>query len=288
MFKLSSEVPKEIFELARAVKATTDKPTNLLSAHIIVDKTASRELIMTVKDLLRPSFGEVFIEVDELYEIQPHRAIPTRDVAFIICGSEDERVGELASSYSESHIPTLIIADQNSVIPPTETVQSSDECPVALVSVMDYAELSPKMSHWILDQDDDFVQKFVKVFAFPRDEYFDKLIASTAKENAMVALMPVNKADMPLMTLNTAKMASQMNWILNRQISIPIIAEMGCIVGSGYLMRRVARFVPKSSRFARLVVDVAISYGGTLACGKVLKKYCQLTEKLPLKVPIRR
>ena len=288
MFKLSTEVPKEIFELARAVKTTTDKPTNLLSMHIIVDKTASRELVMTLKDLLRPAFGEVSIEVDELYEVQPHRAIPTRDVCFIVCGKEDERVGEIASSYSESHIPTLIITDKNSVIPPTDMVQSSDSCPVSLLCIGDYSEMAPKLRRWVLDQDDDFVQKFVKAFAFTRNAYFNKLIATTAKENAMVALMPLNKADMPLMTLNTTKMASQMNWILGRKIGLSTIGEMACIMGSGYLMRGVARIVPKSNRFARTVMDVAVSYAGTLACGKVLKNYYHLTEKLPLKVPIRR
>ncbi len=288
MFKLSTDVPKEIFELARAVKTTTDKPTNLLSMHVIVDKSSSRELVMTLKDLLRPAYGEVIIEVDEIFEVQPHRAIPTRDVAFIVCGQEADRVGEIASSYSESHIPTLIITDKASEIPPTDTVQSSDACPVSLVNVADYSELAPKIRRWVLDQDDDFVQKFAKEFVFMRNAYFNKLISNTAKENAVVALMPINKADMPLMTLNTTKMAAQMNWVLGRKIGLSTIAEMGCIMGSGYLMRGVARIVPKSNKFARTVMDVAVSYAGTIACGKVLKNCYHLTEKLPLKVPIRR
>ncbi len=288
MFKLPSEMPKEIFELARAVKTTTDKPADLLSMNVIVDKTASRELVIAVKDLLRPVSGEVSIEVDELFEIQPHRAVPTRDVALIVCGKEDERAGEIASSYSESHIPVVIITDRNSEIPPVDSVQSSDVCPVSLIYVSDYAELAPKLRRWILDQDDELVQKFVKVFSFARDAYFNKLIADTAKENAIVALMPINKADMPLMTLNTAKMASQMNWVLGKRIDLSTVGEMACIMGSGYLMRAVARIVPESSKFARTTMDVAVSYVGTIACGKVLKNYYHLVEKFPLKVPIRR
>ncbi len=288
MFKLSTEVPKEIFELAREVKKTSDKPVDLLSMHIIVDKTVSRELVMTLKDLLRPASGEVSIEVDELYEVQPHRAVPTRDVAIILCGREADRAGEIASSYSESHIPTVIITDKNSEVPPIESVHSSGSCPVSLIYIGDYSELAPKLRCWMLDQNDDLIDKFVKGFVFLRNAYFDKLIASTAKQNAIVALMPLNKADMPLMTLNTTKMASQMNWVMGRKLGFSTIGEMACIMGSGYLMRGIARVVPKSSKFARTVMDVAVSYAGTVACGKVLKNCYQLTEKLPLKVPIRR
>ncbi len=286
MFNLPTQVPKELFDLARTVKNTTDKPTDLLSIQVIVDKTASRELVLAIKDLLYPMTGEVSIEVDELFEIQPHRAIPTRDLAFIICGQQASRTGEIASSYSESHIPTLIITDESSQIPPIESVQSIDSCPVSLICIGDYAELAPKIQGWIFDQEDDLIQKFVKSFTFPRSGYFDKLIANCAMENAMVALMPLDKADMPLMTLNTAKMASQMNWVLGRSLGISTLAEMAGIIGSGYLMRSIARCVPESSKLAKITIDVTVSYAGTVACGKVLKNYHKVVEKFPLKVPI--
>ncbi len=288
MFKLSSGMPKEIFNLFRAVKSTSDKPSDALSVHVIVDNTSSRELVMTVKDLLRPASGRVTIEVDELFEIPPHRAIPMRDVAFIICGEYSERAGVIASNYSESHIPTVIITDKNSEVPTPEEVHSSDSCPVSLIYIGDYSEVAQKLRVWMLDQNEGLMEKFVRSFEFPRNTYFNELISKTAKQNAMVALMPVNKADMPLMTINTAKMASEMNWVMGRKMGVSTIAEMACIMGSGYLMRGIARIVPKSHKFSRTVMDVAVSYAGTMACGKVLKNCYQLTEKLPFKVPIRR
>ncbi len=288
MFKLSNDMSKEIISLARTVKSTADQSVDNLNLHVIVDKTSSRELVMALKDLLKPLSYEVTIEVDELYEVQPHRAIPSRDLAFIVCGSEAERAAEVASSYSQSHIPSLIVCDESSVVPPAQSVRSLSEAPVSLLRIGDLSELSGKLEHWILDQDDEMVQKFVKVFGFVRGAYFNKLIANCAKENALVALMPLNKADMPLMTLNTVKMASQMSWVLGRRISVQTVGEMACVMGSGYLMRYVARLLPHPSKGTKTAVDVAVSYAGTVACGKVLKNYYQLTEKYPLKVPILR
>ncbi len=288
MLKIPTQVPKEIFELVRTVKTTAGKQADLLSVHIIVDKTASRELVMTIKDLLRPVSGEVILEVDELYEVQPHRAIPMRDVCFMICGSKSERVGVCASSYSESHIPTLIVADQNSEIPPAESVKSNSKAPVSLICIDQLEDLSSKLTSWIMDQNDELIQKFVKVFSFLRAPYFDKLISTCAKENAMIAAMPINKADMPLMTLNTVKMASQMNWVMSRGMGIATVAEMGCIMSSGYLMRAIARMLPQGNPVTKTTFDVAVSYAGTVACGKVLKNYYQVIEKFPLKVPIQR
>ncbi len=142
MFKLSNDMSKEIISLARTVKSTADQSVDNLNLHVIVDKTSSRELVMALKDLLKPLSYEVTIEVDELYEVQPHRAIPSRDLAFIVCGSEAERVAEVASSYSQSHIPSLIVCDESSVVPPAQSVRSISEAPVSLLRIGELSELS--------------------------------------------------------------------------------------------------------------------------------------------------
>lgn len=120
------------------------------------------------------------------------------------------------------------------------------------------------------------------------------VVKTTAWQNAAVAtVLAVPGADMPVLTANQVKMVLQLAAIHGETIGFERAKEILAVVGSGFVLRTVARelmdFIPGIGWF----VKGGMAYAGTLAIGTAAERYFQvgpegfaeLVNRLKRKVP---
>lgn len=98
-------------------------------------------------------------------------------------------------------------------------------------------------------------------------------IHSTAKQNAVVGLIPVPGGDMPIMTANQIKMVLRMAAIFDLPLNAKRAREIVAVVGGGFGLRTIARQLVKVVPGPGWLVGGGLGYGGTLAMGRAALEY---------------
>ena len=111
-------------------------------------------------------------------------------------------------------------------------------------------------------------------FPFVRKPMALDAVNATAAQNAGVGLVVfIPGADMPIMTLNQAKMLLQIAAAYGQPLGIERVKELAAVVGGAFACRSVARqlvaFVPALG----WAIKAAIGYTGTLAMGRAAVEY---------------
>ena len=115
---------------------------------------------------------------------------------------------------------------------------------------------------------------FALAFPFVRKPLSLEAVNSTALQNAGVGLLVIIPgADMPVMTLNQAKMLLMIAAAYGEELNMERVKELAALVGGAFACRAVARqlvaFVPALG----WAVKAAIGYTGTVAMGRAAIEY---------------
>ncbi|HEY3375810.1 MAG TPA: DUF697 domain-containing protein [Candidatus Aquicultor sp.] len=107
-----------------------------------------------------------------------------------------------------------------------------------------------------------------------REEVARRIITHTANQNAMIGVAVfVPGADMPLMTANQVRMILRLSAAYNQELSMKRLTEVFAVIGSGFALRAAARQVMGFIPVAGWAVKGVIGYSGTVAMGRLAKKY---------------
>ncbi len=107
-----------------------------------------------------------------------------------------------------------------------------------------------------------------------KEEVANRIIAETAKQNAVIGTAVfIPGADTPLMTLNQIRMVLRLSAAYNQELSAKRLYEVLAVVGGGLAFREVARQTLSVIPVAGWAVKGGIAYGGTIAMGRLAKKY---------------
>ena len=107
-----------------------------------------------------------------------------------------------------------------------------------------------------------------------RDEVCKQLIRRTARQNAVVgALFIIPGADMPVMTINEAKMVLRIAAAHGEKVGVDRAVELLGVVGSGLGLRALARQALCLLWGPGWAIKSGIAYSGTRAMGKAASKY---------------
>jgi len=102
----------------------------------------------------------------------------------------------------------------------------------------------------------------------------DQLIASTAKKNAVIsAAVFIPGVDMPVLTLNQARMVLRIALAYGQQIDNQRLGELLGVVGAGFGFRAVARELLDVVPVAGWAVKGGVAYSGTRAVGEAAVRY---------------
>lgn len=172
-------------------------------------------------------------------------------------------VGKHAAPAAATHVTTTqyVAADQ----PGSEPFALDDQT---------RASLDERMGGWVIEACKEKRLSFALAFPFVRKPLSLEAVNSTALQNAGVGLLVIIPgADMPVMTLNQAKMLLMIAASYGEELNMERVKELAALVGGAFACRAVARqlvaFVPGLG----WAIKAAIGYTGTLAMGRAAIEY---------------
>ena len=136
------------------------------------------------------------------------------------------------------------------------------------------ASLRLRMGQWIIAACREVRLAFAMAFPFVRRPLALDAVRSTAIQNAGVGVFVfIPGADMPVMTLNQAKMLLMIAAAYGEELGMARVKELAAVVGGAFACRTVARQLVAVVPGLGWAVKGAIGYAGTEAMGRAAIEY---------------
>lgn len=134
--------------------------------------------------------------------------------------------------------------------------------------------MSTRMGKWVIAACKDKVLPLSLAFPFVRRPYATDLVNITSVQNAGIgAVVFIPGADMPIMTLNQAKMLLQIAAAYGQPMTLDRAKELAAVVAGAFACRSAARQIVGLLPVGGWIVKGAIGYSGTLAMGRAAIEY---------------
>ncbi|MEC4272586.1 hypothetical protein VJ923_05360 [Adlercreutzia sp. R25] len=155
---------------------------------------------------------------------------------------------------------------------PMETEPASAE-PIALDGDA-AATMDRRMGEWIIAACKDKRLAFALAFPFVRRPLSLDAVRATSIQNAGIGVVVfIPGADMPIMTLNQAKMLLQIAAAYGQPLSAERIKELAAVVGGAFLFRNIARSAAGVVPVLGWAIKGAVGFVGTEAMGRAAIEY---------------
>ena len=274
------------------IKALIDETTNIkaarntpISLSLYFDPAAPNDLVAHMRNSFASASSSVRMVMSYLDSSFAPRS--GDDFAIIVAGSS-AMVGPAAAAIRGMGVPTVVVTKQpealkaaaaasgydipegDVVTPPLEqetdlAVEMNDEA---------LAELDERMGSWIVSVCHEKRLAMAIAFPFMRRALARDAVQATSLQNAGIGVVPlIAGADLPVMTLNQAKMVLQIAAAYGQEMDKNRAKELACVVGSAYLCRVVARELIELIPVLGIVIRPTVAYGGTSAVGYAAIEY---------------
>lgn len=169
-----------------------------------------------------------------------------------------------------AEVPEALEAVERAV--PVEAKPAADE-PIELTDEA-AADLDHRMGGWIIAACREKKLAFALAFPFVRRPLSLDAVRATAIQNAGVGVVVfIPGADMPIMTLNQAKMLLQIAAAYGQPLSAERIKELAAVVGGAFLFRNIARTAVGVVPVLGWAIKGAVGFAGTEAMGRAAIEY---------------
>ena len=297
------QLPIDIGAVLKAAFAVDEARQAPLSVSVYIDDSAPGDLQAHVRQAFASSSPSARVALTYLdgCSFEP---FPGDDMAVIVAGLND-RVGCCAASLRQAGVPVMVattlptivadlatatgyaIPDGDVVAPerlssplsfgqgapePVEVPAERDE-PVAFTEEA-AALLDERMGGWILDACSEKRLSFALAFPFVRRPLSMEEIETTAMQNAAVGFLPIIPgADLPVMTLNQAKMVLSIAAAYDEELGVERVKELVAVVAGGLACRKVVRSIGLNVPVVGWAVKAAVGYAGTVSMGRAALAY---------------
>lgn len=274
---------KALIEETTNIKAVRETP---LSVSVHIDESAPADLIAHVRSMFASSSPHVRMTISYLDStFIPH---PTDDFAIIVAG-QSKAVGAAAAAIRAVGVPVMVAATSpvevaalalanGHEIPEGDVVAPSDggeNEPIVLDEEATQA-LDERMGRWVVSVCYEKRLAFAIAFPFMRRPLAKDAVQTTAFENAGIGLIPfLPGADLPVMTLNQAKMALQIAAAYGCEMDKNRVKELAAVLVGAYLSRSLARKLIAAVPVLGIVIKPGIAYGTTTAVGYAIIEYLE-------------
>lgn len=131
-----------------------------------------------------------------------------------------------------------------------------------------------RMGDWVMEACTEKRLAFSIAFPFMRRSLANDAVFATSLQNAAVGLVPfIPGADLPIMTLNQAKMVLEIAAAYGEAMGLDRAKEIIAVVGNAFFWRTVARELTEFVPVLGWLVRPAIGYTGTTAIGFAIIEY---------------
>ena len=135
-------------------------------------------------------------------------------------------------------------------------------------------QLRDRMGAWVTAIFHEKRLAFAQAFDFVRKPLSLDSIKATSAQNAVIGFVAIIPgADLPLMTLNQAKMLLQIAAAYGQPMNAERVKELACVVGGGFACRSAARQLVGVVPALGWAIKAAVGYSGTQAMGRAALEY---------------
>lgn len=291
------------------IKAVIDEATNIdearatpISVSIYMDETAPGDVQAHVRQAFASASAHARVSM-VYFPSFPVVAAPDADMAVIVAGL-DEHVGAYAADIRAAGVPVMVVTTlpglaaeiaeasghpilEDDLVSPAiddvlalpEQAGSANE-PYSL-TIDGALSLNKRMGEWVIEACREKRLAFALAFRFVRKPLSLEAVNATAVQNAGIGLVVILPgADLPIMTLNQAKMLLQIAAAYGQPMAVERVKELAAVVGGAFACRAVARqlvaFVPALG----WAIKAAIGYSGTVAMGRAAIEYFEGDGKI--------
>ena len=285
------------------VKALVDEATNIdealatpIALNVYIDENAPADFAAHVRGAFASSSPTVRMTLSYCSAEEPFIPVPTNDVAVLVAGVSDQ-VGEWAARIRAVGVPVMVVTNMPQIVdglarmgghaipagdlvyPAVKDATIADE-PFVLDKELK-AALDERMGRWIVAACPDKKLAFSIALPFVRRPLANDAVQTTALQNAAIGAIPfIPGADLPLMTLNQAKMVLQIAAAYGQAMGKERIKEMVAVVGGAFLFRTLARGLLEFIPILGFLIRPGIGYAGTTAIGFAVIEYFEGGENL--------
>ena len=285
------------------VKALIDEATNIdealktpLSVSVYIDDDAPADVAAHVRAAFMSSHPTVRLVLGYLDNtFVPN---PTNDMAVVVAGPS-ENVGAAVAALRAVGVPTMVATTLPAIvagvamnaghpIPEGDIVSPIEGNVAARIGEEPYqldeeaaAALDARMGRWIVSACHDKRLAFSVAFPFVRRPLATDAVLTTAIQNAGIGLVPfIPGADMPIMTLNQAKMALQIAAAYGQPMGKDRAKEIIPVVAGAFASRALARELLELIPVLGFIVRPGIGYTATIAMGYAIVEYFEGGEDI--------
>jgi uncharacterized protein (DUF697 family) len=126
-------------------------------------------------------------------------------------------------------------------------------------------ELAPRI---VRAMDEDFMVALAKGYPAFRRSVCEEIIRNNARQNAVIGLLPIPGADMPVMTANQARMVLNIAAAYGEELSLERARELLGVLAAGFGLRALSRQAVKFVPVGGWAASAVIAYAGTVAMGR--------------------
>ena len=116
--------------------------------------------------------------------------------------------------------------------------------------------------------DEDFLVALAKGYPSFRRAVCEEIARNNARQNALIGLLPIPGADMPVMTANQARMVLNIAAAYGEELSMDRAKELLGVLAAGFGLRALSRQAVKLVPVGGWAASAVIAYAGTVAMGR--------------------
>lgn len=283
-----------VLQEAMHIEAAAETP---IAVSIYIDETAPAELAAHVRAAYASSRAQVRVNIG--YVTDTLIGLRADDDMAVLVAGQGGCMGRFAAELREAGVPAMVVTTSPSTVngiaqvsgcpipegdllsptrPPRKdrAVEGDIAAPAEPIELNEaaLAELDIRMGEWVISVCSDKRLAFALAFPFVRKPLALDAVSTTALQNAGVGfLMFIPGADMPVMTLNQAKMLLQIAAAYGCPMNMERAKELAFVVGGAFVFRGVARQLVAVVPGLGWAVKAAIGYAGTVAMGRAAIEY---------------
>ena len=291
---------KEVLNAFGDIDAASQKPVTVA---VLLDKTAPVDLLDFAKDCFASDAANARVAIS--YYEGSHAKLPHACDLVVVAAGLSEHTGRLAAAIRKGGTPVLVLTTlpgivgelaaatgfpliEDDIVSPVvaadpAALPEAGRTGAAVAEPYPFdaqaqASLRQAMGEWIVGVFKDKRLAFALCFSFVRKPLALDAVKATSAQNAAVgAVVLIPGADMPVMTLNQAKMVLQIAAAYGQKMGMERLKELAGVVAGGFALRTAARQVVGAVPGFGWAVKGIIGYAGTLAMGHAAIAFFEAT-----------
>jgi uncharacterized protein (DUF697 family) len=209
-----------------------------------------------------------------LYKVFTETRKASRGRATLAVVGDSLRVGDLAdllgAERSMRNAEVILTVSEAEISLSGKAVEDAGEIPLPSPDAATAGVLAPLV---VKALDEEYLVPLAKAYPYFRQAACERIIRKNARENAVIGLLPIPGADMPVMTANQARMVLHLAAAYGEELSFQRARELLGVLAAGFGLRALTRQVVKVVPVGGWAAAAAIGYAGTVAMGRSTMLY---------------